>query len=108
VVAEEFGFPRDAGYAPGSPTVFRDRFTAMMCDAVLESAREGGPFAGTNFWAWGGAGRAGHDDYRMRAGDTSYVGDPPQEPQGANSVFDNDITTLEILRTHAAALARIG
>ena len=108
VVAEEFGFPRDAGYAPGSSTVFRDRFTAMMCDAVLASAQQGGPFAGTNFWAWGGAGRAQHDDYHMRPGDTSYVGDPPQEPQGANSVFDNDRATLEILRAHAAALAQVG
>jgi mannan endo-1,4-beta-mannosidase len=107
LVAEEFGFPRDNGYAAGSPTTLRDRFYGMMFAEVLGSAGSGGPFAGTNFWTWGGSGRAQHEDYRMQPGDTSYVGDPPQEPQGANSVFDCDATTLEIIRAHAAALKTV-
>jgi len=40
----------------------------------------------------------------MKPGDVSYVGDPPQEPQGRNSVFDADATTLDIIRRHAQAL----
>jgi len=108
VVSEEFGFPRDGGYATSSPTTFRDSFFNMMFAEVLDSAKKGGPFAGTNFWAWGGAGRALHDDFRMRPGDVSYVGDPPQEPQGANSVFDCDASTLELIREHAAALRAAG
>jgi mannan endo-1,4-beta-mannosidase len=108
LVAEEFGFPRDAGYEPGSPTSFRDRFYAMLYGQVVDSTRGGGPFAGTNFWAWGGSGRAEHKDYRMRPGDASYVGDPPQEPQGANSVFDRDATTLQIITEHVAALKAVG
>lgn len=108
VVSEEFGFPRDNGYAPNTPTTFRDSFFNMIFAEVLDNAKGGGPFAGTNFWTWGGAGRAQHDDYRMRPGDTSYVGDPPQEPQGANSVFDCDVSTLEIIREHAAALKAVG
>ncbi|HEY0282252.1 MAG TPA: beta-mannosidase [Rhizomicrobium sp.] len=108
LVAEEFGFPRDQGYEPGSPTSFRDAFYTMLYGEVLDSAKRGGPFAGTNFWAWGGSGRAQHKDYLMRPGDLSYVGDPPQEPQGANSVFDADATTLRIVRAHVAALNAAG
>ena len=104
LVVEEFGLPRDDGYQAGSPTTFRDRFYSMIYRRVLESTKAGGPVAGSNFWAWGGSGRAQHPDYHARKGDTSYVGDPPHEPQGWNSVFDNDATTLEIIRAHAAAL----
>jgi len=108
VLAEEFGFPRDAGYEPGSPTRFRDDFYRMMFSAVEESARAGGPLAGSNFWAWGGLGRAAHADHWMTRGDTSYIGDPPHEPQGWYSVFDADASTIEVIRGHAAALAAIG
>jgi len=105
-VAEEFGFPRNGGdYGPEVPTSFRNRFYGLIYGLVLESARAGGPFAGSNFWAWGGAGRARHADFKMRHGDTSYVGDPPQEPQGRNSVFDSDKATLALIRDHANALA---
>jgi mannan endo-1,4-beta-mannosidase len=103
-VAEEFGFPRDKGFEPGTPTSFKDRFYDMMFKEVLDDARGGGPLAGWNFWAWGGMGRAQHENRRMRRGDTSYLGDPPHEPQGWYSVFDVDSSTLEVIRGHAAAL----
>jgi mannan endo-1,4-beta-mannosidase len=107
-VLEEFGFVRDGGlYAPSVPTTWRDRFYAMVFGMVEGSARKHGSFAGTNFWAWGGEGRAKHPDFMMRTGDTSYVGDPPQEPQGRNSVFDSDASTLAIIRGHVAALRKI-
>lgn len=105
LVLEEFGFPREGG-ANGAdvPTTHRDRFYRMVYDAVEASAKHNGPLAGSNFWAWGGAGRALHSDFMMKPGDTTYVGDPPQEPQGRNSVFDSDASTLAIIRAHAAAL----
>ncbi len=107
-VAEEFGFPRDGGeYGLSNSTGFRDRFYGLVFAAVQDSAREGGPFAGTNFWAWGGEGRAQHPDFLMKQGDVSYVGDPPQEPQGRNSVFDCDAATLDIIRRHAQALKAV-
>jgi mannan endo-1,4-beta-mannosidase len=46
-----------------------------------------------NFWAWGGEGRA--DAPKNSAG--SFLGDPPCEPQGLNSVFDTDKNTLAII-----------
>ncbi|HVZ99301.1 MAG TPA: cellulase family glycosylhydrolase [Caulobacterales bacterium] len=108
LVIEEFGFPRDdLSYAPGSPTTLKDRFYALIYRNVMESAEGDGPLAGSNFWAWGGAGRAQHPDLHWRTGDRSYVGDPPHEPQGWYSVFDNDRSTLGLIRDHAAALKTI-
>ncbi|MCG8441874.1 MAG: cellulase family glycosylhydrolase [Caulobacterales bacterium] len=106
IIIEEFGLPRDEGAnAPGSPATHRDRFLAYVFGRIEQDAAEDGPFAGSNIWSWGGYGRAAHADAVWREGDTSYVGDPPQEPQGRNSVFDVDASTLAILKGHADALA---
>ena len=108
LVIEEFGFPRDKGLSdPGTPTSFKDRFYALIYDAVLANAEAGGPLAASNFWAWGGAGRASSPDHRFRPGDTSYLGDPPHEPQGWYSVFDGDESTKTVIRDHIAALRAV-
>ena len=102
---EEFGFPRDGGsFDPAAPTTFRDRFYRLIYEAVEDSIRSGGPIAGSNFWAWGGEGKAAHADRRFHPGDTSYLGDPPHEPQGWYSVFAGDSSTLALIRTHARAV----
>lgn len=108
LVIEEFGFPRDgAAYTAGGPTMYRDRFYALIQEHVIQNARAGGPLIGSNFWAWGGEGRARRADFRMQPEDTNFVGDPPHEPQGWYSVFDGDDTTLAALRAHASNLAAI-
>lgn len=105
---EEFGYPRDAGsFAPGTPTSFKDRFYRVIFDAVAESAQTGGPLVGSNFWAWGGEGRAAHADYAFQRGDVSYMGDPPHEPQGWYSVLQSDESTKALIRSHAAALKAV-
>ncbi|MES1158658.1 MAG: cellulase family glycosylhydrolase [Terricaulis silvestris] len=108
LVIEEFGFPRDnALYTPGSPTTLKDQFYALIYRNVVQSSEANGPLAGSNFWAWGGSGRAQHADLRWQTGDKSYVGDPPHEPQGWYSVFDSDQSTLGLIRDHAAVLKTI-
>jgi mannan endo-1,4-beta-mannosidase len=105
LVIEEFGFPRDEGsFDPKASTSFKDRYYAVIFDAVLDSVRRGGPIAGSNFWAWGGEGRAQHPDFAFRPGDVTYLGDPPHEPQGWYSVLATDRSTQELIRSHAAAL----
>jgi mannan endo-1,4-beta-mannosidase len=102
---EEFGFPRDGGsFEPGSPTTFKDRFYQLIYSLVLDSVRSGRPLQGCNFWGWGGEGRAQHPDHHFVRGDTSYVGDPPHEPQGWYSVFDVDTSTQAVIRNYAAAV----
>jgi mannan endo-1,4-beta-mannosidase len=105
LVIEEFGFPRDGGsFNPGSRTTFKDRFYQHIYSAVLDSVRSGGPLQGCNFWAWGGEGRAQHPDHHFVRGDTSYVGDPPHEPQGWYSVFDVDSSTQAVIRDYTRAV----
>jgi mannan endo-1,4-beta-mannosidase len=105
VVFEEFGFPRDdTAYEPGTPTVYKDRFYAMIYKAVEDAISHDTPVAGSNFWAWGGAGRALHKDYKMLRGETAYVGDPPHEPQGWYSVFNTDTSTQALIKAHAEKL----
>ncbi|MFL6727446.1 MAG: mannanase [Sphingomicrobium sp.] len=105
LVIEEFGFPRDGrSFEPGSPTSFKDRFYQLIHAAVLKSIRSGGPLQGCNFWAWGGEGRAQHSDHHFARGDSSYVGDPPHEPQGWYSVFDSDASTQAAIRNYAIAV----
>ena len=88
---EEFGFPRDGGsFDAGTPTTYKDRFYGLIYELVEGNMRAGGPAAGANFWGWGGEGRAQHADHHFVRGDTSYLGDPPHEPQGWYSVYDTD------------------
>ncbi|SMF22161.1 mannan endo-1,4-beta-mannosidase [Alteromonadaceae bacterium Bs31] len=105
IVLEEFGLERDLGeFSPESSAKMRENFYQYVFSFVNNSVHEGGPFVGTNFWAWGGYGKASHQDARWRAGDKSFVGDPPQEPQGLNSVFASDERMLQILKAHSDIL----
>jgi len=100
---EEFGFPRDGeSYSPEAPTEFRNRYYRTIYDEVEASWASGGPIVGSNFWAWNGEARAAHADARFVDGDEAYMGDPPHEPQGWYGLFDDDKSTLALVRDHAA------
>lgn len=105
LVLDEFGIPRDGhSYSPASPTTTRDAYYELVFRHILENAEAGGPFAGSNFWAWGGYGRARSlDEPAWRRGD-AFTGDPPQEPQGRNSVFDTDSSTLAVVQRYATRM----
>jgi len=105
LILEEFGFPRDGErYDPSAGTSFRQRYYAMIYDAVESSVVRGGPICGSNFWAWNGEARAEHADYRFMDGDRDYMGDPPHEPQGWYGNFDSDAAMLELIRAHSERL----
>jgi mannan endo-1,4-beta-mannosidase len=75
---------------------------------LAANAEAGGPFAGSNFWTWGGYGRpSGAADAAWRPGD-DFTGDPPMEPQGRNSVFATDASTLAVLERHACRMTAVG
>lgn len=96
LVMEEFGYPRDnMSFKPGSPTTARDGFYRYVFNIVTDNANQQGLFAGCNFWGWGGEARPAHEQWQV--GD-AYTGDPAQEQQGLNSVFDCDKSTLKIIR----------
>jgi mannan endo-1,4-beta-mannosidase len=105
---EEFGMARDSEiFIPGSPTSVRDDYFNTIFEIAYDSAVTCAPIAGTNFWTWGGYGRAEHADFIWHEGD-SFTGDPPQERQGLNSVFDVDTSTIEILRKFAKLFNNLG
>ena len=104
IVLSEFGLNRDHGsFDPASGVVARDRFYRAVYARLLERMRAGDAIAGSNFWAWGGRGRAGNADRMWQAGDP-FTGDPPQEAQGLFSLFDSDASTLDIVSVHAKAV----
>lgn len=108
LVMEEFGIGRDSGYyALDIPTTIRDRYFTKIFAHMFDSAQAGSPMAGSNFWTWGGEGRTKNPDFMWKAGDP-FTGDPPQEPQGRNSVFDTDVSTLAIIKDHAMKMKRLG
>lgn len=103
IVMEEFGFPRDSeNYSPNSSTKYRDQYYKLVFGFVEEHD----VLAGTNFWSWGGFGEAQNENYWWEIGDP-FTGDPPQEPQGLNSVFTTDTTTLEIIKNHAKKIGAL-
>ena len=92
---EEFGFPRDGfSFSPSSTTHARDKYYQYIFSLVESEPA----VSGCNFWAWGGEARPRHEQWQV--GDP-YMGDPAQEQQGLNSVFDSDTTTLKISYSHS-------
>jgi mannan endo-1,4-beta-mannosidase len=97
VVIEEFGYPRDNHkYTLDDPTTARDKFYANIFEQVVNSSKTNGLLAGCNFWTWGGFGRPAHLNWQAW---DDYVGDPSQEEQGLNSVFDTD-STVKIIQKY--------
>ncbi|MDR1707757.1 MAG: cellulase family glycosylhydrolase [Prevotella sp.] len=101
ITIEEFGFPRDNHkYTLDDPVTARDKYYTNIFTQVVASAKEKGNLAGCNFWAWGGFGRPVHEFWKPW---DDYVGDPSQEEQGLNSVFDTD-STIKVISTYADQL----
>ncbi len=106
LVIEEFGYPRDNfRFEPDSPASARDAYYRHLFAQIIRSAACGDILAGCNFWGWGGEARPAH--LRWERGD-DYCGDPAQEEQGLNSVFDCDTATIRAIAQTNRTLARYG
>lgn len=104
LVVEEFGLPRDEhSFAIDSPTSLRDEYYGKIFARVAESAKNNGYLAGANFWAFGGTARPVKGQPFWKKGD-DYMGDPPMEEQGLNTVFDSDKTTWAIINKYSKML----
>lgn len=100
LVIEEFGLPRNAqSFDIASSTSLRDDYYGKMFAFVAESAKTNGHIAGANFWAFGGTARPVKNQIFWKKGD-DYMGDPPMEEQGLNTVFDSDKTTWTIIKKY--------
>lgn len=98
LVIEEFGYPRDGfSFTPSTPTVGRDRFYECLFSLIADESIADG----CNFWGWGGIADPAHD--RWQPWD-QYTADPAQEPQGLNSVFAADSSTLDAIKQASAKI----
>ena len=105
IVLEEFGLPRDNHkYHRTDPTTARDRYYSAIFDKIYQSLKQRDVLAGCNFWAWGGTGQPQHEFWQPW---DDYVGDPGQEEQGLNSVFDTD-TAMRIIKRYNSLLDKAG
>jgi mannan endo-1,4-beta-mannosidase len=90
IVLEEFGLPRDFhGYLQTEKTRSRDTYYINAFTQVIDHCRRNDVLAGCNFWGFAGEGRPSHI-FWVKGDD--YLGDPPNEEQGLNSVFSTDST----------------
>ncbi|WP_202552272.1 glycosyl hydrolase [Ginsengibacter hankyongi] len=97
LVIEEFGLPRDNhSYDIDSPTTYRDIYYTKILSEWLNSKRTSGPLAGVNFWAYGGIAKPIKGQIMWKEGD-EYMGDPPMEEQGLNTVFNSDKSTWNVI-----------
>jgi mannan endo-1,4-beta-mannosidase len=104
MVIEEFGLPRNReSFSVRSSTSLRDKYFEMIFARLAANAKNGGHIAGTNFWAFGGTARPVKNQIFWKKGD-DYMGDPPMEEQGLNTVFDSDRNTWEIINKYSALL----
>jgi mannan endo-1,4-beta-mannosidase len=106
LVIEEFGLPRDKhSFDVSAPTSLRDAYYGKILSVLEKQSASGGHLAGANFWAFGGTARPIKGQTFWKAGD-SYMGDPPMEEQGLNTVFDSDESTWKVVRAFSKSLEK--
>ena len=106
IIIEEFGLPREnENLTAGTSVANRDIFYNFIFSRVAESVKNNGPLQAANFWGFGGEGKAVTKDGKWNPGDPLTT-DPPQEPQGLNSVFSSDKSTLEIVKKYNTQLKK--
>ncbi len=99
LVVEEFGLPRDnQSFSITATTALRDNYYSKFFSAWKKSKETGGALAGVNFWAYGGTARPKEGQIFWKDGD-EYMGDPPMEEQGLNSVFNSDTSTWQLIES---------
>lgn len=101
LVIEEFGIARDLNdHAVEAPITWRNIYYQDLFSFIAEEAENANsPLAGCNFWAWGGTGRPRAAKSIWKPGD-DLIGDPPHEYQGWYSIYDQDESTLELVRLY--------
>ncbi len=106
IVVEEFGLPRRGEALTADTSVeSRNTFYDLFFTRLQRSVEKHEALAGVNFWGYGGEGRAANEKGKWNK-DDAYTADPPQEPQGLNSVFSSDATTLDLIRSRNEALRK--
>jgi len=98
IVMSEFGFPRQKeSLSPEASVENRNTFYKAIFNRISESYKTQGILAGLNFWGFAGFAKTNPENGKWQHGD-DFTADPPQEPQGLNSVFASDVSTLKLIK----------
>jgi mannan endo-1,4-beta-mannosidase len=101
LVVEEFGLPRNQqSFDIHSSTSLREQYFQDIFSEWLRSRNADDVLGGCSFWAFGGTARSVKGQVYWKKGD-DYMGDPPMEEQGLNTVFDSDKSTWDMIRRFA-------
>ena len=97
IVMSEFGFPREKeNLSPKADITNRNTFYSAIFNRITDSYKTKSPLAGLNFWGFAGYAKTNPKNGKWMHGD-DFTADPPQEPQGLNSVFASDASTLKLI-----------
>ena len=100
LVLSEFGFPREKeSLALDASVENRNVFYEALFLKLKNSFEEKGVLSGANFWGFAGFAETDGVRGKWEVGD-DFSADPPQEPQGLNSVFASDKSTLELIKSY--------
>ena len=98
IVMSEFGFPREKeSLSPEANITNRNTFYSAIFNRITDSYETKSPLAGLNFWGFAGYAKTNPENGKWMHGD-DFTADPPQEPQGLNSVFASDTSTLKLIK----------
>lgn len=108
LVVEEFGASRDGGrFERSAATTYRDRYYAILMEALHKLAIEGNAVGGSNVWSWSGEGHPSRPGQPWQPGEP-LSGDPPHEQQGWYAIYDTDTSTQELLARYARLMHAVG
>jgi len=102
LVVSEFGFPREKeSLSPTASVKNRNAFYEALFKKLVQSKKDKNPFMGINFWGFAGFAKTDSITGKWQEG-ADFSADPPQEPQGLNSVFAIDYSTLSLVKNYNA------
>lgn len=98
IILEEFGYPRSQESLDRTASVeFRNQFYKAVFERLVQAISNNEPFVALNFWGYAGLAKNNPNDGKWKVG-LDFTTDPPQEPQGLNSVFSEEISTMNLIK----------
>ena len=100
IILEEFGYPRSQeSLDRNASVVFRNQFYKAVFERLEKAISNNEPFVALNFWGYAGIAKNNPKDGKWKVG-VDFTTDPPQEPQGLNSVFSEEISTMNLIKEY--------
>ncbi|MEC4005481.1 beta-galactosidase [Flavobacterium sp. SUN052] len=105
LILEEFGYPRSQESLDRNASVeYRNQFYKAIFERLEKAILNKEPFVALNFWGYAGMAKNNPKDGKWKIG-ADFTTDPPQEPQGLNSVFSEETSTMNLIKAYNLKLS---